>query len=145
MKHLNLAAETYAFIVLSLADLLLTVWLIHTGRASEGNPIMDFYLEQGLGTMVLAKVTLVACGLFVAEWARRYRPVFVRRAMRLVLAAYLILLGATLFLNCVAAPCPPNPEAAVPDSASVTSFPTNIDCWRGVSRAIPTIRHACAW
>ena len=122
MKHLNLAAETYAFIVLSLADLVLTVWLVHTGRASEGNPIMDFYLEQGLGTMVLAKITLVASGLFVAEWARRYRPVFVRRGMRLALAAYLVLLGATLFLNCVTIPCPPNPEAAVPDSASVAWF-----------------------
>jgi len=122
MKRLNLAAETYALIVLCIADLLVSGWLIHTGRASEGNPIMDFYLEEGLGTMVLAKVTLVASGLFVAEWTRRYRPVFVRRAMRLALAAYLILLGAALLFNCVAKPCPPNPEATTADAAAVTSF-----------------------
>ena len=89
MKRLALAKESYIILAICLIDLVLTGWLIHTKQATEGNPIMSFYLSDGIGMMIAVKMVLIAMPLFVAEWARRYRPRFVHRALRLVIAIYI--------------------------------------------------------
>jgi len=86
-----LAKESYVILAICLLDLVLTGWLIDTKRATEGNPIMSFYLSNGIGMMIAAKMVLIAMPLFVAEWARRYRPRFVHRALRLAIAIYISL------------------------------------------------------
>lgn len=88
-KRLGLARESYVILAICLLDLLLTAWLIGTNRATEGNPLMSFYLSNGWPVLVGIKVLLVAMPLFVAEWARRRRPQFVHRALRFAIAVYL--------------------------------------------------------
>ena len=87
-KQLLLARESYIILAICLVDLVATIWLVATHRATEGNPVMSFYLEQGWLTLIGAKLTLVIFPIFIAEWGRRYRPAFVRRALRLAIAIY---------------------------------------------------------
>ncbi|HET6454669.1 MAG TPA: DUF5658 family protein [Armatimonadota bacterium] len=97
-KRFALAKESYIILVICLLDMALTGWLLHTKRAIEGNPIMSFYLQDGIGMMIAAKLVLIAMPLFIAEWARRYRPRFVHRALRIAIAIY-ISLYLIAFLN----------------------------------------------
>lgn len=91
-RRSGLAKESYIILAICLLDLILTGWLIDTKRATEGNPIMSFYLSNnGIGMMIAAKIVLIAMPLFVAEWARRYRPRFVHRALRIAIAIYISL------------------------------------------------------
>ena len=91
-KRGGLAKESYIILAICLLDLILTGWLIDTKRATEGNPIMSYYLSNnGIGMMIAAKMVLIAMPLFVAEWARRYRPRFVHRALRIAIAIYISL------------------------------------------------------
>ena len=91
VKCRALSGESYVILGICLLDLVLTYWLIHTKQATEGNPIMSYYLSNGIGMMIAAKMVLIAMPLFVAEWARRYRPQFVRRALRIAIAIYISL------------------------------------------------------
>jgi len=95
-KHPALAKESCVLLVICLLDFLSTAWLIITDRAIEGNPLMSFYLSNGWETLVGVKILLVALPIFVAEWGRRYRPRFVRRALRFAIAAYLGIYAAAL-------------------------------------------------
>ena len=85
----RLARETYILLVICAVDLAFTAWLITTRRGIEGNPLMSFYLHSGWGPLLLAKLVLVVMPIFIAEWARRYRPVFVRRALQFAIVVYL--------------------------------------------------------
>jgi hypothetical protein len=87
-KRLNPAAETCILLIICLPDLMSTVWLIVTNQAIEGNPVMAFYLENGLGTAVAVKLLIAISALFIAEWARRRSPRFVHGLLRFAIAAY---------------------------------------------------------
>ena len=50
---------------------------------------MLYYMSKGWVTLIAAKATLIVVPLFIVEWARRLRPVFVRRMLRFAIAAYL--------------------------------------------------------
>lgn len=78
-----------------LIDTAVTLWLLAHGRAIEGNPLMTFYVRQGLGFVMAAKLSLVVGPLTIMEWARRERPRLVRIALRFALVVYtgLFLLG----------------------------------------------------
>ena len=90
-KRLGLARESYILLTICLIDFIFTAWLVNTRRGMEGNPLMSFYLHSGWGALIAAKVILVAMPIFIAEWARRYRPAFVQRALRVAIVAYLSL------------------------------------------------------
>lgn len=90
LKGIRLAKETYILLVICLLDLLITIWLIMSERAIEGNPVMSFYLGKGWAPFIGIKIMLVVLPLSIAEWARRYHPVSVRRMLQ---AAILIYLG----------------------------------------------------
>lgn len=90
-KRLGLARESYILLAICLVDFIFTAWLVSSRRGTEGNPLMSFYLHSGWGALIAAKVVLVAMPIFIAEWARRYRPVFVHRALRVAIVAYLSL------------------------------------------------------
>lgn len=108
VKRPALAKESYVILAICLLDLVLTGWLLDTKQATEGNPIMSFYLSNGIGMMIAAKIVLIAMPLFVAEWARRYRPRFVRRALRLAIAIY-ISLYIIAFVNAGILACEAHP------------------------------------
>lgn len=85
---MTLMKESLILIVICLADLLFTMLLLGKSQASEGNPLMAYYLQFGVGAFVLAKLALLAFPIFVAEWSKQYRPEFVRSMMRFAIAAY---------------------------------------------------------
>lgn len=86
---MTLTRESMLLILISLVDLSTTLFLLRTDSASEGNPLMSYYLNYGVGTFVMVKLTLVILPLFIAEYSRQFRPKFVRFMLRATIAAYL--------------------------------------------------------
>lgn len=84
-----MSKESRILLVIYVADLLATIWLITTGQATEGNPIMSYYLSKGWLPLVAIKAMLFVLPVFVLEWCRRSRPVFVHRMLRFAIAVYL--------------------------------------------------------
>ncbi len=85
---MKLTRESQILIALCVLDLATTLVLLRTDRATEGNPIMAFYLRYGVGTFVLAKLSLIFLPVFIAEWSRQYRPRFVKLMLRGAIATY---------------------------------------------------------
>lgn len=85
---MKLTRESQILITLCIVDLVTTLVLLRTDRATEGNPIMAFYLHYGVGTFVLAKLSLIFLPVFIAEWSRQYRPRFVKLMLRGAIATY---------------------------------------------------------
>lgn len=83
-----LAKESCVIIGICALDLLVTIWLVATHRAVEGNPLMSYYLDRGWNVLIAVKLLLVLFPIFIAEWGRRYRPDFVRRMLRLAIVVY---------------------------------------------------------
>lgn len=95
-----LCAESWAIILVCVADLLTTIVLIAHGLAEEGNPIMRYYLEHGVLPFTLAKLVLVAAPVVIIEWGRRHRPQTVRTLARVGVMGYLTLyVGMFLTIN----------------------------------------------
>lgn len=86
----RVSPESAVLALVCLLDLATTLFWVSYREAAEGNPIMAFYLQRGGATgFIIAKIILCAVPLFVTEWARQYRPNFVRTALRVGIAAYL--------------------------------------------------------
>jgi len=95
--EMTLTRESMVLMAICLIDLASTLLLLHTHSASEGNPVMGYYLNYGIGIFVLMKLALVALPIFIAEWSRQYRPKFVRLMLRAAIATY-VGVYAVLFL-----------------------------------------------
>ena len=88
-RDMTLTKESLFLIAICTIDLVSTLLLLNTETASEGNPLMAFYLNYGVGTFVLVKVSLIFLPIFIAEWSKQYRPRFVRFMLRATIATYL--------------------------------------------------------
>jgi hypothetical protein len=84
------SVESIVLSTICLADLASTIFLVSYRGAEEGNPLMNYYLHQGIGPFIFAKLILFVIPLCVAEWARRHRPKFVQQALRFAVGAYLL-------------------------------------------------------
>ncbi|MFQ3611274.1 MAG: DUF5658 family protein [Fimbriimonadales bacterium] len=85
----QLSAESWAILLVCVADLLITLVMIDKGLADEGNPLMKFYLGHGVWAFILAKSVLVLAPIVVIEWARQHKPRTVRAMARVGLMSYL--------------------------------------------------------
>ena len=85
---MRISRESWLLAGICVADLASTIWLVARHGAAEGNPIMRFYLEQGVGVFVLAKMLFFLGPLVILEWARRERPRFVHGMLRLGIVLY---------------------------------------------------------
>ncbi len=84
--------ETVVFALICAIDLISTVILVRNGRASEGNPLLGYYMDNGgLLCFIAAKTLLVFGPLFVLEYFRQKRPQFIRMLLRSSIVAYLVL------------------------------------------------------
>ncbi len=95
--HRVLCAESWAMVLVCLADLFTTIALLTRGLAEEGNPIMRYYLEHGLLPFALAKLVLVVAPIVIIEWGRRHRPHTVRLLARAGVLVYLTLYAGMFF------------------------------------------------
>src|SRR5689334_3154180 len=85
--------ETTLLALLGCVDLLSTIYFLATGQAREANPLMQSVLVQtGPKGFVLVKALFLGGPLVIAEIARREHPEFVRKALRIGIAAYALLL-----------------------------------------------------
>lgn len=87
----QLSRQTWILAGISLFDLLTTLWLLKYHQAAEANPLMAIFVSQGIVAFIVAKLTLTVMPLGILEWARKRRPMFVNRALNLVIAAYLFI------------------------------------------------------
>lgn len=90
--------ESLALAAICMADLLSTLVLVGRDYASEGNPIMAYYLQIGIGVFILVKLLLVILPVFVLEWAKQFAPQFTKRLTRVAIVAY-VSLYFVLFLG----------------------------------------------
>ena len=87
--------ETVALVVVALADLLTTSWLLAIGAAYEGNPLMAATMRRwGPWGLISVKAFLIAIPISVAEAARNRHPALVRRLLRVALVLYVLLWAA---------------------------------------------------
>ncbi len=80
--------ESVILIGICLFDLLTTLFLLGNNHATEGNPLMAYYLKGGAGTFVAAKLILLFLPIFIAEWCRQFRPNFVQKMLRGAIIGY---------------------------------------------------------
>ena len=86
--------ETRALAAIGCVDLLATVYFISTEQASEANPLMAGILDNsGPIGFVVFKALMLAIPLIVLELARNKNPIFVQKALKIGVSAYVILLG----------------------------------------------------
>ena len=86
--------QTMTLAAIGIADLVTTLLFIGAAGAGEANPLMAPLLQLGPIVFIQAKLLLLLAPLAVLEWARRYRPRFVHRAVNCGIAAYVVLYGA---------------------------------------------------
>ncbi len=86
--------ETRALAAIGCVDLLATVYFISTEQASEANPLMAGILDNsGPIGFVIFKALMLAIPLIVVELARKKNPIFVQKALKVGVGAYVALLG----------------------------------------------------
>ena len=103
MIKMTLTKESIILIAICTLDLASTLLLLGAKAASEGNPLMEYYLSIGIGTFIMVKLALIVLPIFVAEYSRRYQPQFVRLMLRATIVAY-VGIYAVLFLAVNVAP-----------------------------------------
>lgn len=85
--------ETRALAAIGCVDLLATIYLIAKHQAHEANPLFATLLDRfGPFGFAFGKALLLAVPLTIAELARRHNPNFVRRALRIGVVLYVLLL-----------------------------------------------------
>lgn len=86
---MSLMKESLILIVIGLADLLVTLHLVTYKDVAEGNPLMAYYLQLGVGAFVIVKLMLLVFPIFIAEFSKRYKPQFVKWMLRGAIAMYI--------------------------------------------------------
>lgn len=111
---MKIARESVYIAVIGVADLVTTLLWVKYHGASEGNPVFSLYLRMGFAWFVLMKLILLACPLFLLEFARRRRPRFTLKASRFAIGAYCGLYVVGFFHLNPNAIHPVSAEASVP-------------------------------
>lgn len=84
----KLMRETYWMAVISIVDLVLTLWLINRGLATEANPLMQNLLALGVGWFIAFKCLCTFGPLTALEVIHRKHGDMVRKYLRLGILAY---------------------------------------------------------
>jgi hypothetical protein len=85
---MTLMKESWILIGICLLDLATTLALMAGRMFSEGNPLMQYYLDLGVWAFIIAKLVLVVMPLILAEYSKQFQPAFVKNMLRFAIAAY---------------------------------------------------------
>ena len=91
--RLAISRETWVLGLICAADMIYTIILVRQGRAVEGNRVLSYFMDMGMGWFVFAKSLLFIAPLFALELIRTRRPEFVKKMLRVGIAGYLISYG----------------------------------------------------
>ena len=86
-----LSPENVALFVVCMADMFSTLYWVHQGVAVEDNPVFRLWLERGDGPFIGMKFASFMPLIAVSTYYRRQRPKLIKNAMRLTVAAYVLL------------------------------------------------------
>jgi hypothetical protein len=89
VRTIKLMRETYWMAAISIVDLILTLWLINRGLATEANPLMQNLLNMGVGWFIGFKCLCTFGPLAALELIQRKHGDMVRRYLRLGILAYM--------------------------------------------------------
>lgn len=93
VRSQHVQREAIFLTMIAMLDLASTIVLVKLGIATEANPILGWYLAQGLGMFVAAKTFLSfapIAGLEIVGW--KY-PKLAKAGLRLGIAGYLAVYG----------------------------------------------------
>lgn len=85
------------FLIVS-SDMLSTLYWVHHHTATEGNPVMAYWLRIGDWAFILFKMMTILPFLALAAYVRTKRPRFIKFSLRFTLLAY----GLIYFCNLLA-------------------------------------------
>jgi hypothetical protein len=86
----NISTDSIVLAGICYLDTVITAVLIASGRCAEANPILQFYLQWGLGVMCCIKVASFTVPLAALEWYRRRKPGFGAGIVRATTLLYLV-------------------------------------------------------
>ena len=93
-------AIVFLIVGLSLFDACATVFQLSFDHMMELNPIMDYYLRQGVGAFIAVKLSLTLFGLIICIFLEEKRNL--KRVLILILILYIILtIGHMFYMNFV--------------------------------------------
>ena len=103
-EPLHLPAESWVFLLLNLADLLVTNTILnHRDQwGYESNPVARYWHGQwGLYGLVFLKFTLVAVVLVICQMIHRYRPTLARRLLVVccIIVCLVVCYGLTMVIT----------------------------------------------
>lgn len=81
--------ESVVLCLLCLVDVFVTILVIGNGLAKEANPLMAFFIEQGIAVFVFAKVASFLPGIVACEYLKQKNPPFALWAIRAGTFGYL--------------------------------------------------------
>ena len=80
--------ESVLLVLVTMADIAWTIYVVGTGAAVEANPLMARLLEHGPAVFTFVKLLYLLPLLLVCEWLRTFQPRFATTAVRLALWGY---------------------------------------------------------
>jgi hypothetical protein len=121
----GISPETISLTLIALVDCSTTLWLIESGLAVEGNPVVRFYIEKGWVWFFALKLA-VLLPMYIID----LRGVMDRRRMRLYLRAAVLIYASIYGLGMLAQykRFAQKPASATPNfslSSSVLETPNN--------------------
>jgi hypothetical protein len=98
---MRLLWETWIVGIIATLDCLSTIYLLHTGKAVEANPLLARIVAWNLAAFFVVKMSMVIAPLWGLERIRRTpgKERFVRLVMRGGLIAYLVIYLGTMVLE----------------------------------------------
>ena len=91
--NIKVSRESYVLGLICIADMVSTILLVRAGKAVEANHILVPFMAHGIGCFFVAKTMLFVVPLFCLELLRTTRPLFVKKMLRVGIAAYLLSYG----------------------------------------------------
>ncbi len=88
--NIKVSRESYILGAICMLDMFSTILLVRSGRAIEANPVLIPFMVHGIGCFFVAKTMLFVVPLFALELLRNKRPLFVKKMLRVGIAAYLL-------------------------------------------------------
>jgi hypothetical protein len=85
----SVSIESFLILLICVTDMATTLYWVSCGLALEANPIMARLLQYGVAAFVFIKLLSFIPYILVSEWYKTHNPVFVRKASRAAIAAYL--------------------------------------------------------
>tara|TARA_R110002110_G_scaffold24063_1_gene90644 strand:+ start:1134 stop:1466 length:333 start_codon:yes stop_codon:yes gene_type:complete len=83
----------FGLVVLALFDLVATILWVAAGKATEANPIMDYFLQKSFYLFAVVKLTLTFCGILLLDKFKNRSKKFIFKASLFLILIYAGLAG----------------------------------------------------